>query len=339
LTPTAAYWQATEGGSVRCALCPHGCVLAPGKRGICGVRENRAGTLVSLNYFVASSCAMDPVEKKPLYHFFPGSRLLSIGTYGCNFSCKCCQNYQIAREFPAAKLGRPNFTTEALLAELPSAPTPAALQDCCGMAYTYNEPIIWFETVREVARAVRARGLKNVMVTNGFVNTEPMAELLDYVDAFNIDLKAFDEQVYKTHCGGHLAPVLASIEMAVARTHVELTVLLIPGLNDDAAQLTAMRDWICDHCGPRTPVHLSRYFPMHKMTTPATPFESLRRAHELMRATLAYVYIGNVGEEQDTTCAGCGTLAIRRRGYTTRAVGLRADGACAQCGAPIAVCT
>lgn len=339
MTPTAAYWQATAGGGVRCTLCPHGCVLAPGARGICGVRENRAGALVSLNYFVASSCALDPVEKKPLYHFFPGSRLLSVGTYGCNFSCKCCQNYEIAREFSVAKLGRANFTTDALLAELPSAATAGELRECCGVAYTYNEPIIWFETVREVARAVRARGLKNVMVTNGFINAAPLAELLECVDAFNIDLKAFDEQAYKTHCGGGLAPVLRTIETAAARAHVELTVLLIPGLNDDAAQLTAMRDWICDHCGPRTPVHLSRYFPTYKMTTPATPIETLRRAHELLRAKLAYVYIGNVGEEQDTICAGCGALAIRRRGYATRAVGLRADGACAQCGAPIAVCT
>jgi len=334
MNETAAYWQADEHGAARCTLCPHGCVIQPGRCGVCGVRENRAGTLVSLNYFVASSCGMDPIEKKPLYHFFPGSRILSIGTYGCNLACKCCQNYQIAKEFSAAQLGRPNITTAALLAELPA---PGARQACCGMAYTYNEPSVWFETVREVAQAVRARGLKNVLVTNGYLCAEPLAELLEVMDAFNIDLKAFDEQVYKTHCGGKLAPVLATIEAAAARAHVELTVLIVPGVNDDDAQLRAMRDWICGQCGPRTPVHLSRYFPMHRMTTPATPAATLARAHALMREKLAYVYVGNTGEEQDTHCADCGTLVIQRRGYHTRTVGLRDDGACAKCGARVAV--
>jgi pyruvate formate lyase activating enzyme len=333
----AAYWHSGEGGTVVCELCPHGCVIAPGKCGMCGVRENQAGTLVSLNYCVASSCGMDPIEKKPLYHFFPGSKLLSIGTYGCNFSCKCCQNYQIAKEFSAAQLGRPNITAAALLAELPAQPAPGKLQACCGMAYTYNEPSVWFETVREVAQAVRARGLKNVLVTNGYICAAPLAELLEWVDALNIDLKAFSEQVYQTHCGGHLAPVLAGIEMAAARAHVELTILLIPGLNDDAAQLRAMRDWICGQCGPRTPVHLSRYVPMHRMTAPATPAATLARAHALMREKLAYVYVGNTGEEQDTHCADCGTLVIQRRGYHTRAVGLRPDGACTTCGARVAI--
>jgi len=328
----AAYWHSGDGGTVECDLCPHGCVISPGRRGICGVRENRAGALVSLNYFVASSCAMDPIEKKPLYHFFPGSRILSIGTYGCNLACKCCQNHQIAKNFSATQLGKPNITTETLLAELPATP-----QACGGMAYTYNEPSVWFETVREVAQAVHARGLKNVLVTNGYICAAPLAELLEVIDAFNIDLKAFDEQVYKTHCGGKLAPVLATIAAAAARAHVELTVLIVPGVNDDDAQLRAMRDWICGQCGPRTPLHLSRYFPMHRMTTPATPAATLARAHALMREKLAYVYVGNTGEEQDTHCADCGTLVIQRRGYHTRTVGLRPDGACAKCGARVAL--
>ena len=207
----AAFWHTTEGGTVQCDLCPHGCVIQPGTRGICGVRENQAGTLVSLNYCVASSCGMDPIEKKPLYHFFPGSRILSVGTFGCNLACQCCQNYQIAKAFSAAQVGRPNITTAALLAELPTRPTAAELQACCGIAYTYNEPSVWFETVREVTQAVRARGLKNVLVTNGYICAAPLAELLECVDALNIDLKAFSEQVYKTHCGGTLAPVLATM--------------------------------------------------------------------------------------------------------------------------------
>jgi pyruvate formate lyase activating enzyme len=333
----AGYWHTESERIVRCELCPHRCRIKPGNTGICGVRENQDGVLQSLVYFVASGSAMDPVEKKPLYHFFPGSTLLSLGSYGCNLACRCCQNYTISKEFSRANLGRSNFSVASVLNALPELASPLDLLVCCGVAYTYNEPTVWIETVRELAQAVRARGYKNVMVTNGYIQPEPLEDVLEVVDAFNIDLKAFREEAYARHCGGALAPVLRTIRRAATRAHVELTMLVVPGLNDDASQVRDMRDWIANEIGPRTPVHISRYFPTYRATQPATSAATLRRTRELLREKLAYVYVGNTGEDQATICASCGAVALERRGYTTHRIGVRDDGACRRCGAPVAV--
>ena len=335
---TASYWHPESAGAVRCDLCPHRCGIAPGKTGICGVRENRAGTLAALTYFVTSSMALDPIEKKPLYHFHPGSTSFSFGTFGCTFSCRCCQNFTISKEFSRREFAQQNLTAVEAIAAVRKQSSDAAITQFSGVSYTYNEPTLWIETILELAPQVRALGLTNVMVTNGFINPEPLRDLLQYVDAFNIDLKAFDDEFYKTYCGGRLAPVLAAIKQAAAGAHVELTTLVIPTLNDSDRHFTELRDWIANEVGPRTPVHLSRYFPTYKLALPPTPEETLLRARDILAQRLAYVYLGNIGAEQDTVCAGCGTLVIKRRGYSARRVGLNERGQCSHCGAAVAVC-
>jgi len=323
---------------VHCDLCPHACVIAPGRRGICGVRENRAGTLVTLNYGVACSAHLDPIEKKPLYHFFPGSQIVSIGTYGCNLSCQWCQNYSISKEFSTSVL-RQNLTPELLLDAVEGHARGHALHEMCGVAYTYNEPTIWFEMVRACAPLVRARGLKNVLVTNGFISPEPLQELLQYVDALNIDLKALDDGFYRHYCGARLEPVLQTIRSAARCAHVELTTLVIPTLNDQPEQLAALREWIADNVGADVPVHLSRYTPMYKCALPATPVETLDTAAQILREKLHHVYVGNVAGPQDTLCRSCGARVITRRGYHTELTALTAQGTCAQCGAHAGIIT
>lgn len=327
----AQYWYSTSGGAVQCKLCPHACVIAPGRRGICGVRENRAGTLVALNYGVACSAGLDPVEKKPLYHFFPGSQIVSIGTYGCNLACPWCQNYSISKEFSPHAL-RQNLTPEALL-RIVDEHAGGGLHHMCGVAYTYNEPTVWFEFIMACAPLVRQRGLKNVLVTNGFISPAPLQELLRYVDALNIDLKSFDEAFYRTQCRAQLAPVLETIRTAAQRAHVELTTLIIPTLNDAPEQFAAMGEWIVEHVGKDVPVHLSRYSPMYKCSLPPTPAATLERAQHILGAHLPYVYIGNVGAPQRTACVQCGACLVERRGYMTDMPSLTQQGRCAQCGA------
>jgi len=334
---TAAYWHASDHGKVACVLCPHACVIPPGKTGICGVRENREGALVALTHLVASSSAVDPVEKKPLYHFFPGSSILSFGSFGCNLSCTCCQNYTISKEFPRGQLGRPNLSVARMNAMLDECGPGVSLLEFCGVAYTYNEPSVWIETILELAPVVRARGLKNVLVTNGFICQKPLADLLETVDALNIDLKGFDDEFYRRWCGGRLEPVLETIKSSAAKAHVELTTLVIPTLNDTPDHFSNLRDWVAGEVGPDTPVHLSRYHPMFRQTLPATPAATLERGRDILRQKLHYVYAGNVAERQDTRCAQCGALAITRSGYITQRTGLTDKGGCAKCGSRIAV--
>jgi pyruvate formate lyase activating enzyme len=333
----ARFWNATDGGTVQCHLCPHDCVIAPGHMGLCAVRENRAGVLYTLNYCCVSSAAVDPIEKKPLYHFHPGSTILSFGTFGCNLACQCCQNFRIAKEFPRHALNKYAVTPDELIADIDHHAPGGPLTEFCGVAYTYSEPIVWAETILDVAPAVRERGYKNVLVTNGFVNMEPLEALLEYVDALNIDLKSFDDAFYRTCCSGRRDPVLKAIERCARSAHVELTTLIIPTLNDDADQLAGLRDWVADTLGPDTPVHLSRYFPTYKLSIPPTTPETLHRARDLLAERLRFVYVGNLGEEQNTHCPSCDALVINRQGYRVRPAGLTPEGACAQCGAAIAV--
>jgi pyruvate formate lyase activating enzyme len=299
------------------------------------VRENTAGELKSLNYCSVSSSGIDPIEKKPLYHFFPGSGILSFGTFGCNLACQCCQNFRIAKEFQREALEAYRVTVPEMLKGL-DRHSSGNLNEFCGVAYTYSEPIVWAETVLDAAPLVRERGFKNVLVTNGFVSPEPLEAMLEYVDALNIDLKSFDDAFYRKYCGARLAPVLETIERAARSAHVELTTLVIPTLNDDPEQVTRLRDWVVDTVGPDTPMHISRYFPTYKLSIPPTPPDTLYRIRDLLAERLNYVYVGNLGEEQDTKCAACGALVIARRGYSTRTPGLASDGTCAHCGAAVA---
>jgi pyruvate formate lyase activating enzyme len=320
----AAHYEKLPDGQVQCHLCPHECRIADGRTGLCGVRTNRGGTLYSDIYERVTSVAMDPIEKKPLYHFHPGTSILSLGTRGCNFACQFCQNWSISQGKDA--------TTSRLAS---GAAVQAALREgSIGIAYTYNEPLIWFEYVLETAQRARESGLANVLVTNGYANPEPFAELLPFVDAINMDLKSIRPEFYKTLCRGTLEPVLDNARAAARATHLEVTNLVIPGHNDSDEDLRGLARWIAQELGPATPTHLSAYFPRYKLQAPPTPPETLERARGIFACELHHVYLGNVYSEtgSSTRCQQCGSELIRRRGYSTRIVGL-AGRVCAKCGA------
>lgn len=280
----ALYYEKLEGEMVHCHLCPVECVIAPGRHGACGVRLNKDGILVSEIYGKVTSIALDPIEKKPLYHYHPGEFILSLGTKGCNFHCDFCQNWQISQD-----MGTPteDITSEEVIAKA---------KECgsFGIAYTYNEPFIWYEFVLETAKLAKKSGLENVLVTNGYVNMKPLEEMLPYIDAMNIDLKAFNDDFYRKTCKGSLAPVLETIKRASRDCHVELTTLVIPTLNDSEEEMKKEVEWICENVGPKTPLHLSRYFPCYRMKIPPTPEETMKRLERIARQSLEYVYLGNI---------------------------------------------
>ncbi|WAM33542.1 AmmeMemoRadiSam system radical SAM enzyme [Caldicellulosiruptor morganii] len=279
----ARYYEKLENKKVKCRLCPHECVILPGNTGFCRARKNIDGKLYSLNYGYISSIAFDPIEKKPLYHFYPGSTILSIGTFGCSFRCLHCQNYEISQLTPSVF----EVDTERLI-ELAKKD-----KDCIGIAFTYNEPTIWFEYVVDVAKRFKEEGFKTVLVTNGYLNEEPLLELLDVIDAANIDLKAFNDEFYKKVCSGDLESVKKFIEICSKKIHVEITTLIIPTLNDSEEEMENLAKWLSS-IDDRIPLHLTRYFPRYKMTLPPTPKETLYRLREIAKKYLMYVYLGNI---------------------------------------------
>lgn len=324
----AAFAERLPGGRVRCRLCPKLCVLREGEVGFCQVRQNRGGTLVALNYGRNAVMALDPVEKKPLFHFHPGSLLLSIGTVGCNLACAFCQNWHISQVIAETEPLGPEEAVAAALRARRDDPR------CIGICFTYTEPVIWYEYVRDVADLARAAGLVSVLKTNGYITAEALLAWLPRIDAMNVDLKGFDPGYYRRVCRGTLAPVLETIRRAHhAGCHVELTTPLIPGENDDPAQLEAMAAWIAS-VDPDIPLHLTRYYPDYQMAAPPTPLAALERARCVCRRYLRYVYLGNVwgGYGTDTVCPACGALLIERAGYEVRVIGLAGGGACARCG-------
>jgi len=272
---------------------------------------------------------LDPIEKKPLYHFYPGSMIFSVGTVGCNLHCGFCQNWQIAQR------------TDAVTAEV----TPEYLVElareqphCIGIAYTYAEPAIWYEYVYDTAKLAREAGLKNVLVTNGYLNPEPLVELVPWIDAVNLDVKAFSEEFYKQNCRGRLQPVLQTAEILVERCHLEITTLLIPGLNDSETELRELVAWIAS-LDRDIPLHFSRYTPQYQMKRPVTPLATLQRAREIALEKLNFVYLGNVWEDNsgsNTYCPACGRILIKRRGYHTFVQGIKA-GKCINCGAAVKI--
>ncbi|MEI6845571.1 MAG: AmmeMemoRadiSam system radical SAM enzyme, partial [Candidatus Firestonebacteria bacterium] len=278
----ALHWE-KKGKAVHCLLCPHSCLLQEQMSGVCKVRKNIDGKLVSLIYGEVTSIALDPVEKKPLYHFYPGSRILSLGTNGCSFSCEFCQNWEISQ---IADTGRRRVTSAALVEK-------AIKEESIGIAYTYNEPFIWFEFVLETAKKVRKAGLKNVLVTNGYVNPKPLEEILPYIDAMNIDLKSFKESFYKNTCHGSLEPVKNTIVQSYKHCHIEITNLLIPGENDSTEELAELAGWIAG-ISTDIPLHVSAYFPQFKMKNPATTAAGVEKARIIYSKILKYVYTGNI---------------------------------------------
>ena len=330
----ARFYSHLRDDTVQCDLCPHRCIIMSGRSGTCRVRTNRNGKLFADTYGSLSATHFDPIEKKPLYHFHPGSEIFSLGSLGCNFRCPCCQNYEISQ---SGKPGFPRLQEMDIEKVLKTAGSnPANI----GIAYTYNEPFVWYEFMFDIAKRVKEMGLLNVVVSNGYINPEPLEELIPYIDAFNIDLKAFDVRGYKEFTGGELPYVLHTLgTIAKHEKHLEITMLVVPGLNDDMGQFESMVQWIRDRLGKSTPLHLSRYFPHYKMDTEPTRLDLMVSMAEKAKEQLDHVYLGNVpgSEFQDTYCPSCGGLVVRRRGYTTQLTGLAADGTCKDCRHPVVI--
>ncbi len=280
----ALYYEKLDGKKVHCHLCPYNCMISDGGRGACGVRVNRLGTLYTEVYNKTTSIALDPIEKKPLYHYHPGESILSVGTKGCNLHCQFCQNWQISQEIDAPTQ---EITSTQVIEKARSAGS-------FGIAYTYNEPFIWYEFVLETAKMAKRAGLENVLVTNGYVNMPPLEGMLPYIDAMNIDLKSFDNDFYVKVCKGSLKPVLDVIKRSHKSCHIELTNLIIPTLNDSEETIRKMVSWIFENLGPEVPLHFSRYFPCYQMTLPPTPVDTLKRAERIAKEKLKYVYLGNI---------------------------------------------
>jgi pyruvate formate lyase activating enzyme len=316
---------------MRCLLCPHACLIKEGKTGICGVRENDGKGISLTTYGIISGYGLDPVEKKPLYHFYPGKMILSVGSYGCNLKCDFCQNFHISQNIQKEAGNR--LSPGELVARA------ARAAGNIGIAYTYNEPVIWYEYVMDCAGMAVSAGLKNVLVTNGYVSREPLARLIEVTDAFNIDLKAFDNDFYRRMTGATLKPVLDAIsDVASSGRHLEITTLVIPGLNDSDESMKREAEWIASNAGRNVPLHLSRYFPMYRRNTPSTPPDTILRLKEIASEYLDFVYTGNMSGLEpgsDTECPSCHSVLIKRYGYSTSLAGLTAGGRCSKCNEPV----
>lgn len=313
---------------VECQLCPRQCRLAPQERGDCRVRFNYKGELHTLVYGKACSLNIDPIEKKPMYHFLPGTSILSVATAGCNLHCTYCQNWEISQSNPE-DLNNHDLPPEKLVAG-------AIAYRCPSIAYTYSDPIIFYEYAERTASLGRDKGLHNILVTAGYINEEPLRRLCQVVDGANVDLKGFTESFYREVCAGTLKPVLRSLEiMREEGIILEITNLIVPTLNDDPSLIRKMCAWIRDTLGPEVPLHFSRFSPRYKLKLlPPTPVSMLEQAHHIARdAGLYYVYIGNVAgtPHEDTICPGCGNVIIDRRGYLIHSIRME-KGTCGFCG-------
>jgi len=330
----ARLYEKKEEQTVHCFLCNQHCLIKDGKRGICRVRENRAGTLYSLSYGKLIARHVDPIEKKPLFHFLPGSISFSVATAGCNFRCLFCQNADIS-QLPQEQ---PDLPGERAA---PEAIVAAARQTGCrSISYTYTEPTIFLEYARDIAAPAEAQGLKNVFVTNGYMTAEALNTMHPLLHAANVDLKAFTEEFYRKQCGARLGPVLETLQgMKRQGIWLEITTLIIPTLNDDPEELKDLAGFIYKELGPDTPWHISRFHPTFKLThLPVTPVKTLQQARTIgQEAGLHYVYTGNVpGDDGEKTfCHRCGQLLLDRYGFSIRKNHLRAGG-CPQCRTPLA---
>lgn len=298
----AQYYRKLAHEKVMCNLCPHNCVISEGEFGKCRVRQNQEGILIAMSYGKISSYGIDPVEKKPLYHFYPGKKIVSFGSFGCNLSCKFCQNHEISQWIGEGI----QITPQDLISKSLEIP------DSIGIAATYNEPSIQFEFLMDLFELNAKLKKKNVMVSNGYIEMSPLSELAMVVDAFNIDLKGYTNDFYKGVCGGTLEPVLRTIDYLYDRSHLEMTFLLIHGLNDKADEMEDMFRRI-GSISKEIPLHISRYFPNYKMDLPSTSYEAVLKAQELAKRYLNHVYVGNApGIDNDTNCQSCGYTLVKR---------------------------
>ncbi len=328
----AMYYEKKEKQKVICKLCPNECSIKNHKRGDCKTRENINGILKSLVYSRAASVHIDPVEKKPLFHYLPGTKSFSIGTAGCNFTCKFCQNWEIS-QFRPEEVDSIYLSPEDIIKN-------ARKEHCATVSGTYNEPVIFYEYLYKIARTGKAAGIKCIMISNGYINEKPMKELCKYLGAVKIDLKAFSDTFYSDICGGELEPVLKTLKLLKSQgIWFEIVVLIIPALNDSITEIKSMATWIKNNIGSDVPLHFSRFHPIYKMKNlPSTPVKTLERARDTaLKAGLHYVYIGNVPGHagENTYCPGCKKLLIQRVGFEIIKNSLK-NGKCPACSYKIA---
>lgn len=324
------YWQVLADGRIQCDVCPRECKLKDGQDGFCTVRSCKDSSIVLRTFGRSIGLCIDPIEKKPLHHFFPGSPILSFGTAGCNLSCRFCQNWSMSKSkeiIATSHNSPPEFIAQT-----------AAKLNCRSVAYTYNDPVIFLEYAIATATACNQLGINNVAVTAGYIKPKARRDLFTVMQAANVDLKGFSEKFYRHFCGGHLAPVLDTLMYLYHETKVwlEITTLLIPNENDSDAELNAMTSWIIEQLGPNVPLHFSAFHPSYRMlNTPATSFKTLTRARTIaMQNGLRYVYTGNVHDTHgsSTWCHQCGLLLIERDWYKLGEWGLNSNGSCSRCG-------
>jgi pyruvate formate lyase activating enzyme len=328
------YWHRIDDGRIQCDVCPRACKLREGQRGLCFVRACEQGEIVLTTYGRSSGFCVDPIEKKPLNHFLPGSAVLSFGTAGCNLSCRFCQNWDISKSRELDTLADAASSEEIAAA--------AEALGCASVAFTYNDPVVFLEYAIDVADACRERRIKAIAVTAGYVCPEPRVEFFEHMDAANVDLKGFSERFYTDTCAGHLGPVLETLEYLKHETSVwfEITNLLIPGLNDSDEEIDAMTRWVVERLGPEVPMHFTAFHPDYKLLDrPATPPATLTRARTIALGNgVRYAYTGNVVDPEggSTFCHCCGACVIERDWYDLGGYSLKDDGRCGACGTQVA---
>ena len=335
----AMLYERLEGGAVQCHVCPRLCRIAAGKSGVCRARTNRDGTLFAITYGRVCSVAADPIEKKPLYHFFPGSTVLSLGSVGCNFTCRHCQNWQIAHADPG------EVARDLRELAIRNLPVLAVNNDCAGVAWTYNEPTIWLEYILDGAKLAHEHGLYTVMVTNGYITADALAVVAPHIDAYRVDVKGATSAQYRELCRiRDMSPVLEAAERAKHEygCHVEIVTNVIPTFNDDDRTLRTIATWIAERLGTDTPWHVTRFMPYLEFAhLPPTPIPTLERAVRVgQQAGLRFVYLGNVAghEGENTVCPNCRRVLVRRTGYAVEDIALRGT-LCAMCGENVNVRT
>ena len=327
----ASFSKPLDAKKVQCNLCAHRCIINENDFGICGVRQNIDGRLFTMIYGSCSSMAVDPIEKKPLYHFHPGTNVFSLGSIGCNFKCRHCQNSSISTaglDFSHMREVTPEQTVELILEKR-----------CQGIAFTYNEPTIWHEFAYDTSKLAKKHGLYTVYVSNGYIQEEPLTELSPFLDAINVDIKAFTDDFYKKVCKARLKPVLNTCKLVKELgIHLEVTYLVMPTYNDSEGEVNMFCNWVVETLGKDVPVHFSRFHPDYMMTdVPITPIETLKTAYDSAKKTgILYPYIGNVphGNYENTICPTCGNICIERSGYSVDQSGVK-NGKCVKCNAEI----
>lgn len=329
----ASFYRQLEGGTVGCELCPNRCILGQGQRGLCKVRENINGKLYSLVYGKPVTIDVDPIEKKPLYHFLPGAKAYSLATAGCNLECKYCQNWDISQRRPE-DLESTSMTPEEVVAQ-------AIKSDSQVIAFTYNEPTVWYEYMLDIAKLAKQKGLKTVMISSGYINPEPLKNLLSYLDGVKIDFKSFNSEVYATLIRGKLEPVLESIKIVhESGKWLELVHLVVPGYTDDLAEIKEMCQWVKDNVSDSVPIHFTRFWPKYKLLNlPPTPEETLKKARQVCREIgLKYVYTGNIEDEEGsiTYCPDNNQPMIKRLGFFVKENLVDSSGKASSCPTAIA---